>query len=525
MQKVQTKLLHVGIAHESYLFREAIKILGPDKSNLSIQEWLLDAKIWSKLKQKGLNGNQISLLYFSTKLTDQQPADAVNTLAALDVTLASVFLSFIVKPKQGWQQKTQEALLYMRTVKNTVYSHTNKCWISDDDYISLEASINDHINVILADESICFEEKFKRKIEDWLIKSKELMTSRDDVLKYLQGEMKHDLVRIKEDQIRLLDKTEEQTDLLKSLVKAKSFSNEEIWARLKEDSWRRYKNPIFNNIVLLGPLKKSTLTLMDVWQELEVSGNGWLSGQISLVCERFLKSTQRRWYIEGTGVAGKTCFLKKLCVQAEVYNPEKLIIFVDKLPDQSVNKNIASELLHLIDIGVFGLFSDSEKSPIEHCLRQYSDNILFLFDGGEMESLIKAASSLQNSKIIVTCRGKADHNMCSTIIGISSAGRNSLLHRFLNDLLGTYNIGTHLPKLREFCQTFTSYEGQILSRHAVFIQFICVIYFIQHCNTSAIQHLLSKRDVIGDLTRSLLQKNCQSRIIAIFEDYLNSLGQ
>ena len=69
---------------------------------------------------------------------------------------------------------------------------------------------------------------------------------------------------------------------------------------------------------------------MDIWQELEVLGDGWLSGQISLVCERFLKTTQQIWYIEGSGASGKTCFLKKLCVQAEVYNPEKLVVYVHK---------------------------------------------------------------------------------------------------------------------------------------------------------------------------------------------------
>ena len=504
-------------------FREAIKILGPDKCNKSIQEWLLDTSIWSKLRQKGLNGNQVSLLYFSTKLTDQQPSDAVNTFAALDVTLASIFLSF-TKPIQGWRPKTQEALCYMRTVKNTVYSHTNKCWISDDVYSSLETSINAHINVILADEMINFGEMFRKKIEDWLSKSKELMTSRDDVLKYLQGEMKHDLVRIKEDQMLLLDKTEEQTGLLKSLIEAKSNSIGDIWNRLKEDSWRRYKNPLFNNVTLLGPLKRCTLTLMDLWQELEVSGNGWLSGQISLVCERFLKTTRQKWCIEGTGASGKTCFLKKLCVQAEVYNPEKLILFIDK---SSLTEGSSKNMYHginvlstLINLGVFGTFNEAEKRSVEHCLRQYSDNILFLFDGEEMDSMVTAAAQLKNSKIITTCRGKADHNIRSLILGISSAGRNSLLHRCLINLLGSYNIETHLPKLRQFCGIFTGNEVQSLAKHAIFIQFISVLYFERHCNTSAVQHFLSRQDVMSDLVRSLLVKDGQSRTIGILEDYL-----
>ena len=512
-------------------FREAIKILGPDKCNKSIQEWLLDAKVWSKLRQKGLNGNQVSLLYFSTKLTDQQPADAVNSFAALDVTLASIFLSFIVKPNQGWQPKTKEALNYMRTVKNTVYSHTNKCWISDDVYSSLEARINDHINVILSDGLINFSDKFKRKIEDWLSKSKELMTSRDDVLKYLQGEMKHDLVRIKEDQMRLLDKTEEQTGLLKSLIEAKSNTNGDIWNRLKEDTWRRYKNPLFNSVALLGPLKKSTLTLMDVWQELEVSGNGWLSGQISLVCERFFKTTQQKWCIEGTGASGKTCFLKKLCVQAEIFNAEKLILFVDnsfldegiefqaRKSIQKIDRDTA--LSSLIDLGVFGTFNETEKGPVEQCLKQYSDNILFLFDGEEMDLLVTAAAQLRNSKIITTCRGKADRNIRSLILGISAAGRNSLLHRCLINLIGSSNIGTHLPKLRQLCTTLISNEVQSLAKHAIFNQFICVLYFERHCNTSAVQQFFSKRDVICDLVRSLLLKDCLAITIGILEDYLD----
>ena len=451
----------------------------------------------------------------------------MNSFAALDVTLASVFLSSIVKPVQGWQLKTHEALCYMRTVKNTVYSHTNKCWISDDVYCELEARINENINIILADNLINFEDKFKRKIEDWLSKSKDLMTSRDDVLKYLQGEMKHDLVRIKEDQMLLLDKTEEQTGLLKSLVESKSNSICEIWTQLKEESWRRYKNPLFNDVIQLGPLKKTTLTLMDVWQELEVFGEGWLSGQISLVCERFLKTTQQKWCIEGTGASGKTCFLKKLCVQAEVYRPEKLVIYVDKsslkekLVSNEETRNSDHYLSFLLRLGVFGVFSESDEESLEQCLRQYSDNLLFLFDGEKLESLIYAAAQLRNSKIIFTCRGKADHTIRSSIIGISAAGRNSLFHRYLNILLGSYNVGTHLPKLRQFCSTPLGGDIQGLVKHALFIQFMSVLYFERHCNTSAIQQFLSKRDVISDLVRSFLEKNGLSKTVSILEDYLD----
>ena len=158
----------------------------------------------------------------------------------------------------------------------------------------------------------------------------------------------------------------------------------------------------------------------------------------------------------------------------------------------------------LLGLGVFGEFSESDKESLVQCLRQYSDNLLFLFDGEEFQAFIDAAAQLRKSKIIIACRGKADHTIRSLIIGISDAGRNSLLHRYLNILLGSYNIGTHLPKLRRFCSTLSGIEIQDLAKHALFIQFICVLYFKRHCNTLAIQQFLSRRDVLSDLIRSFL---------------------
>ena len=61
---------------------------------------------------------------------------------------------------------------------------------------------------------------------------------------------------------------------------------------------------MFNNPELIGPLQYTTLTLMDVWQELEVTGKGWLEGQITLVFETFLSSSHRVWYIEGDTATG-----------------------------------------------------------------------------------------------------------------------------------------------------------------------------------------------------------------------------
>ena len=524
-------------------FREAIKLLGPDRADKSIREWLLDEKVWSKLRKKSLNSSQVSLLYFSTKLTDEQPADAVNSLQALDVTFASIFLSSVVKPCAGWNSETLKALQYMRTVKNTVYSHANKCWIDGDLYYSLETSINSHIHVILQDAVISFSDRFKSKLEDWLLKSKELMTSRDDVLKYLHGEMKHDLLKIKEDQLLLLNKTEEQTDLLRSLVEAQSSSITEsevsMWTRLREDSWRKFRNPIFNHVTLLGVLKKSALTLMDVWQEIEVKGNGWLGGQITLVCERFLTSTQREWYIEGTGASGKTCFIKKLCLQAEVFNTNKLLILIDRSTPLNIISNIHADnsshvhlagqktmlLSTLIEIGLFGFFKEDEKDLVKRCILQFSDNILFLFDGIDVQNsilqIVKNSQTLARSKIIITGSSRADQLSRSTIVGLSNAGRNSLLNRCLSSLLGVENVATQLPTLRRFFDTMLQNEAKVLTRYALIIQFVCILYFTRHCNTSAIHHFFSRRDLVNDINRSfLLSKDCQSKLVFILEEYL-----
>ena len=512
-----------------------------------MREWLLDENVWSKLRRKSLNSNQVSLLYFSTKLTDEQPSDAVNNLEALDVTFASIFLSSIVKPSKGWDSKTQEALKYMRSVKNTVYSHANKCWISDELYSTLEVSLNKHINVILQDDTVGFSHRFKMKLEDWLMKSKELMTSRDDVLKYLQGEMKHDLLKIKEDQLLLLNKTEEQTDLLRSLVEATSNSTTNtdeasMWKRLREDSWRKYRNPIFNHVTLLGVLKKSGVTLMDVWQEVEVRGNGWLGGQITLVCERFLGSTQREWYIEGTVASGKTCFIKKLCLQAEVFNTDQLMILIDRNTplnttlsfegnDQTLiafkensNKNLLSSL---IEIGIFGYFKQDEKDMVEQCILQYSDNLIFLFDGIDIKNhilqAVKNSHALSSSKIIITGCTRADQLSRSMIIGLSNAGRNSLLHRCLGSLMGAENIPTQLPTLRRFFDTMLQNDAKKLTRYAIIIQFVSILYSTRHCNISAVHQFFSKRDLVNDLNRSLmLSKDCQSKLVNTLDDYLTN---
>ena len=63
-----------------------------------------------------------------------------------------------------------------------------------------------------------------------------------------------------------------------------------------------------------------------------------------------------------------------------------------------------------------------------------------------------------------------------------------------------------------------------LAKHAIFIQFISVLHFERHCNTSAIPQFLSKLDVMSDLVRGLLVKDGQSRTIGTLEDYLDSYG-
>ena len=42
------------------------------------------------------------------------------------------------------------------------------------------------------------------------------------------------------------------------------------WERLKDVTRRKYRNPLFNSPELIGPLNHTTLTLMDIWQELQV---------------------------------------------------------------------------------------------------------------------------------------------------------------------------------------------------------------------------------------------------------------
>lgn len=137
------------------------------------------------LKKTNINQTQWSNLYKCSK-TKGSPEDAIDNLNCLDVSLSSLFLSRIVKPVGGWVPGTLSAINYMRTVKNTIYSHADKCWISDKNYADLEKKITDSVDTLLKDKVIQFEEAFKSTIEEWLGKSKELMTSRDNVLQYLQ---------------------------------------------------------------------------------------------------------------------------------------------------------------------------------------------------------------------------------------------------------------------------------------------------------------------------------------------------
>ena len=158
-------------------------MLGPIKSETTTREWLLNHNVWQKLKQKKINQSQVALLYHDTKLADDQPTDAVETLESLDITLASLFLLYIVKPVHGWNENTLKSFNLMRTFKNKIYSHANKCWISDEQYQTIENKIIQSLHCIMNDQTISFECGFIEKIEDWLVKSKELINSRGKYLK------------------------------------------------------------------------------------------------------------------------------------------------------------------------------------------------------------------------------------------------------------------------------------------------------------------------------------------------------
>ena len=67
---------------------------------------------------------------------------------------------------------------------------------------------------------------------------------------------------------------------------------------------------------------------------------------------------------------------------------------------------------------------------------------------------------MSSCKIIVTGNGRGDKQIRSTILGLSPVGRNSLLHRYLQSMLGNQEMGRHLPRLRRFCETLLSEESR-----------------------------------------------------------------
>ena len=93
----------------------------------------------------------------------------------------------------------------------------------------------------------------------------------------------------------------------------------------------------------------------------QVLGKGLFDGHISLVFERFLGSSTRAWCLEGDIATGKSCFFKKICLQGEVYHPDKLLVLItpDKLKENkddntdAVPKNVSlhdiSEILPLLE--------------------------------------------------------------------------------------------------------------------------------------------------------------------------------
>ena len=408
--------------------------------------------------------------------------------------MSPLLLLQIVKPTGGWSNCTLEAINCLRSTKNTVYSDTSKCWISDAQYENLENTITKNIAIILKDNTIKFSPEFKTQIHQWMVKTKELMLSRDIVLKYLQSEMKDDLNKIQTDQQILLQKADRYTELLTSIFNATAESRpldfEHFWKTLEEWSWRRFKNPIFNEVNLMGPLQKSSLTLIDLWRELDVLGKGWLAGEISLVYEKFLVSSQREWHVIGGHLIGKTSFAKKICLQCEVFYPEKLVLLItDHIQSQveqiKNGENSDDNLTNLINANVFGDSQGINKSVIAKIIQYYSDCLLFVFDGFQAANsrvyhLIKNCSALKSSKLVLLGCQRTSVYSTSIITGISQSNMYLLLEKYLR-ILTKVNIRRRRKDLIRMCDAVFLGPYKYLLNISVILQLVVIVYVHYKC--------------------------------------------
>eukprot|EP00116_Pleurobrachia_bachei_P003375 sb/3463637/ len=502
------------------VFREAIRSLGPAKVNLSVESWLQSEPIARKLRQRNLNSSQLSLL-------------STTGLDGVDITLGSLLLIHVVKPHGGWGPGgLVEAVNHIRSIKNTVYSHTSKCWLRDSEYNDLERGLVESIGVVLGNSKIVFLPEFSEKILNWINRTGELISSRDDVLHSLQSDMKCHLTKIEQDQMILINKTDEQTSILRSLLDSQHTALDFVWEKLRQQSWRCYRNPIFSKIThILPPLATTGLTLPDLWVEIEVDGTGWLSGEVSLVFEKFLQSPLKVWSIEGGGGTGKTSFIRKMCMQAEVFYPQYLFLVIPDNDDiiNDVTKDTDLVFSKLIRAGVLGVVDDIEREGTIQCLKRYSDNIVFFIDNPPTSQILSVLSKITGVKIVVT--GLHRYQNRSRIVGLTPVSRDSLIATIVSSLVhnetGETSIKRQLGELRDFFTTPLSDQVVSLSGSPLFVQFVCVLYCVSRYKIQALTMFVSKRDKVEGVRRALLAQNDGNGtelVIELMLQYLDELN-
>ena len=326
----------------------------------------------------------------------------------------------------------------------------------------------------------------------------------------------------------LLQKADRYTELLTSIFNATAESGptdfESFWKTLKEWSWRRFKNPIFNEVNILGPLQRSGLTLTDLWRELDVVGKDWLAGEISLVCERFLVSSQREWHVIGSQVIGKTSFAKKICLQCEIFHPEKLVLLITEHIQSQVeeiknDENSDDNLTKLINANVFDGSQGINKSVIAKIIQYYSDCLLFVFDGFQVANsrvyhLIKNCSALRSSKLVhLGCRRTSVYSS-SIITGLSE---NSM---YLLRILTKVNIRRRKKDLIRMCETVFFGPCKYLRNIPVILQLVVIVYV--HYKYKVCPTHSALLTMLPDLARAFSSRHCRKLLLQLASKYLEN---
>ena len=127
--------------------------------------------------------------------------------------------------------------------------------------------------------------------------------------------------------------------------------------------------------------------------------------------------------------------------------------------------------------------SHSNNKNALSCIEDHSDDLLFLLDGLDKYKLeylhpLISGQLLPNSKIIITSRQSRALSGFdkSTIAGLETAGRNTLVTRYLIALSdNAVNLIKGIKLLKYFCNSLKP-EHKKLFKKPIMLQFMCVTY-------------------------------------------------